>query len=176
MLDGTDIAIRLAAAVAAGAALGWERESQQKPAGLRTHMLVTLGAAGFVLAGIQLHEELITKGQAGNSDLMKVIGGIVGGIGFLGAGSIIRAGGAIHGLTTAATIWLAAAIGVACGLGFYVQSVAMVALALVILFVVGVIERTFFPDQNNALPAGTAPASSAAGSTEKTPSDPFTGQ
>jgi putative Mg2+ transporter-C (MgtC) family protein len=173
MLDGTDIAVRLAAAVAAGAVLGWERESQQKPAGLRTHMLVTLGAAGFVLAGIQLHEELVGKGQAGNSDLMKVIGGIVGGVGFLGAGSIIRAGGNVHGLTTAATIWLAAAIGVVCGLGLYVQAITMVGLALAILFMLGVIERTFFPNPNNA-PPGTQPDKPST-TQQGGPTDPLTG-
>jgi putative Mg2+ transporter-C (MgtC) family protein len=159
MLDGTEIVTRLAAAIAAGAVLGWERESQQKPAGLRTHMLVTLGSAGFMLAGFQLHEELALKGQAGSSDLMKVIGGIVGGIGFLGAGSIIRAGGNVHGLTTAATIWLAAAIGIACGLGYYLITSITVASAIVILLVLGVIERVFFYNPD-AVPPGQADSAS----------------
>lgn len=146
MLSDVDVALRLLAAVAGGAILGWERESQHKPAGLRTHMLVTLGSAAFVVGAIQLHKELAAGNQIGNSDLMKVLAGIIGGVGFLGAGSILRGQGDVQGLTTAATIWLAASIGVACGLGYYALAGMCVLLALAILLVLGLLERRFFPN------------------------------
>lgn len=155
----------MVAAIVAGAVLGWERESQQKPAGLRTHMLVSLGAAGFMIAGLQLHQQLFGIDQQASSDLMKVIAGIIGGIGFLGAGSIMRSGGEVQGLTTAATIWLAASIGLACGLGFYIQAATSVVLALVILFVLGVMERFLFakpaPQANGNPPAAEGQTSKA---------------
>ena len=138
--DGETV-IRVLAAVAAGACLGWERESSHKPAGLRTHMLVTLGAAATVVAALKLHHELAVAGDTGGSDLMKAIAGIVGGVGFLGAGSIIRDSTGVRGLTTAATIWLSAAIGMACGLGYYVLAAACVFIALGTLVLLGLFER-----------------------------------
>jgi len=133
--------LRVLVAVLAGACLGWERESSHKPAGLRTHMLVTLGAAATVLAALKLHHQLVVAANEGGSDLMKVIAGIVGGVGFLGAGSIIRDNTGIRGLTTAATIWLAAAIGVACGLGYYTLAGTCVITALGTLIFLGLIEQ-----------------------------------
>jgi putative Mg2+ transporter-C (MgtC) family protein len=138
--DGETV-LRVLAAVAAGACLGWERESSRKPAGLRTHILVTLGAAATVVAALKLHYELAMAGDTGGSDLMKAIAGIVGGVGFLGAGSIIRDSTGVRGLTTAATIWLSAAIGVACGLGYYTLAVTCVSIALGTLVLLGVLER-----------------------------------
>jgi putative Mg2+ transporter-C (MgtC) family protein len=145
MIDTGDVVVRLALAALAGAVLGWERSSKAKPAGLRTHMLVTIGAAAFVLAGLQFDEEARKLGS-NNDDLQKVIAGVIGGVGFLGAGSIIQSGGSVRGLTTAATIWLTAAIGVACGLGYHVLAVTTVVLAMLILLVLGVVERIWFPD------------------------------
>jgi putative Mg2+ transporter-C (MgtC) family protein len=138
--DGETV-IRVLAAVAAGACLGWERESSHKPAGLRTHILVTLGAAATVVAALKLHHELAIAGDTGGADLMKAIAGIVGGVGFLGAGSIIRDSTGVRGLTTAATIWLSAAIGMACGLGYYVLAAACVFIALGTLVLLGLLER-----------------------------------
>jgi putative Mg2+ transporter-C (MgtC) family protein len=133
--------IRVLMAVLAGACLGWERESAHKPAGLRTHVLVTLGAAATVIASLKLHHELVVAGDLGGSDPMKAIAGIVGGVGFLGAGSIIRDHTGVRGLTTAATIWLAAAIGVACGLGYYLLAAACVITALTTLVLLGSFEQ-----------------------------------
>ena len=138
--DGESV-LRVLAAVAAGACLGWERESSHKPAGLRTHMLVTLGAAAIVVAALKLHNELTAACDAGGSDVMKAIAGIVGGVGFLGAGSIIRDSTGVRGLTTAATIWLSAAIGMACGLGYYVLAATCVFIALGTLVLLGLVER-----------------------------------
>ena len=152
MVGELEIVIRMATAVVAGALLGWEREAHNKPAGLKTHMLVALGSAAFMLAGILLHNDLVARNQAGGADLLKVLAGIVGGIGFLGAGAIFRSSGEIRGLTTAATIWMAAAVGIACGLGQYVLASAAVGLALAVLLLMRLAEQVFFPDR----PAGDA--------------------
>ena len=105
------VLIRLSAATILGALIGMEREKAGKPAGLRTHMLVTLGTAVFVLScsGVGMQTE----------DLSRVIQGIITGIGFLGAGSILKLSEErdIQGLTTAAGVWMTAAVGVAVGLG-----------------------------------------------------------
>jgi putative Mg2+ transporter-C (MgtC) family protein len=111
-MDYADVLLRLGAASVAGAVIGFDREVRGKPAGLRTVMLVSLGAAILVVLG----EDLAVPGSSNATTT--VIQGIVTGIGFLGAGTIIRGQTeeAVRGLTTAASIWLAAAIGIACGL------------------------------------------------------------
>ena len=141
MLSESEVALRLVAALAAGAVLGWEREAHNKPAGIKTHMLVALGSAAFMMAGLQLHEQLVARGQGNNDDLLKVLAGLIGGIGFLGAGSILRANGEVHGLTTASTIWTTSAIGVACSLGFYVLAGIAVGMALLTLLLLGILQR-----------------------------------
>jgi putative Mg2+ transporter-C (MgtC) family protein len=102
---------RLGLAAVLGALLGYQRESVHSTAGLRTHILVCLGAAFFVLASVE-------AGQA-SADISRIIQGIVTGVGFLGAGTILKVGDRVevHGLTTAASIWLTAGIGVGAGLG-----------------------------------------------------------
>ena len=127
----TRIVVRLCLAALLGGLLGYERERQGKAAGVRTHMLVALGAALAVLvpeqAGVQ------------GADMTRVIQGVVAGVGFLGAGSIIKSGDAessIHGLTTAAGIWLTAAVGIACGLGREATALIAALLALAILSLV----------------------------------------
>jgi putative Mg2+ transporter-C (MgtC) family protein len=126
----TRVAVRMLVAAVLGGLLGFEREQQGKAAGLRTHMLVSLGAALFVLIPDQL-------GVAAG-DMTRVLQGLVAGIGFLGAGSIIKGKDEehTHGLTTAAGIWLTAAIGVAAGLGRDATAVLSTILALVILAVI----------------------------------------
>jgi putative Mg2+ transporter-C (MgtC) family protein len=107
-----DVFLRLGAAVLAGAIIGFDREVRNKPAGLRTMALVALGSAVFVVA---------TASAATVDSASRVIQGVITGVGFLGAGSIIRGRTeeSIRGLTTAASIWLAAAVGVACGLALW---------------------------------------------------------
>jgi putative Mg2+ transporter-C (MgtC) family protein len=123
----TRITLRLVIAAALGGVLGYEREAAGKAAGMRTHMLVALGAALFVLIPQQV--------GATEADMTRVIQGLVAGIGFLGAGAIVKSEDEqrIKGLTTAAGIWLTAAIGVACGLGREASAVLSTALALAIL-------------------------------------------
>jgi putative Mg2+ transporter-C (MgtC) family protein len=126
----TRILIRLLLAAILGGVLGYERESQGKAAGIRTHMLVAMGAALFVLVP-DLDGMVI-------ADMSRVIQGIVTGIGFLGAGAIIkhRSEEDVQGLTTAAGIWMTAAIGVACGLGRETTALLSTLLALAVLAVV----------------------------------------
>jgi putative Mg2+ transporter-C (MgtC) family protein len=124
------ITLRLLLAAALGGILGYERERHGKAAGVRTHMLVALGAALFVLVPEQA--------GANPADVTRVIQGVITGIGFLGAGSIIKGRDEddVKGLTTAAGIWLTAAIGVACGIGREATAVLSALLALLILALV----------------------------------------
>jgi putative Mg2+ transporter-C (MgtC) family protein len=123
----TRILLRLLLAAVLGGVLGYEREHKGKAAGIRTHMLVAIGAALFVLVPQQ--------GGMAVADLSRVIQGIVTGIGFLGAGAIIkhRSEEDVQGLTTAAGVWMTAAIGIACGLGREATAVLSTLLALIVL-------------------------------------------
>lgn len=106
-----DTVLPLLAAVGLGALVGYERESVNQPAGLRTHMMVGLGACGFTIIALALYRELAAGETEARMDPIRIIEGVVGGIGFLGAGSILRAGGEIRGITTAAGIWVMGAEG-----------------------------------------------------------------
>ncbi len=133
-----EAALRLTLASLFGAIIGWEREVSRKPAGLRTNMMVSLGAATFTLASISVTPEGM---QA--ADPTRIVTGIATGIGFLGAGAILRADGTVHGMTTAAGIWVMGAVGVACGIGdYYVAGISTLA-ALIILFVLGRVEDRY---------------------------------
>ncbi len=125
----TRLLTRLLLAGVLGGVLGYERESRGKAAGVRTHMLVAMGAALFVLVP--------ALGGMAVADMSRVIQGVVTGVGFLGAGAIIkhRSEEAVQGLTTAAGIWMTAAIGVACGLGRESTAVLSTLLALAVLVV-----------------------------------------
>lgn len=130
-----DYVWRLLLATALGAAVGLEREYRQKPAGLRTNILIAVGSALFTMLSVEM-----TKGVG---DTSRVAGQIVTGIGFLGGGAIVRSGDAIHGMTTAATIWVNAAIGVAAGMGQFALATLVTALTLVVLVVLPPIETYF---------------------------------
>ena len=130
-----DVVWRLLLSAALGAVIGLEREYRRKPAGLRTNILIAVGAALFTILSVEM-----TRGVG---DTSRVAGQIVTGIGFLGGGAILRSGDAIHGMTTAATIWVNAAIGVACGTGQYALAATATALTLVVLVVLPPIETYF---------------------------------
>jgi putative Mg2+ transporter-C (MgtC) family protein len=135
-----ELALRLAAAAGFGLLLGLERELRGKAAGLRTHMLVSLGSAAFLL--VALHILYADTGDPGMAvDPSRVIQGVIGGVGFLGAGSIIESRGSVHGLTTGAGIWTAGAVGLACGFGDFVLAGLVTGFAVVIVVVLGFIER-----------------------------------
>ena len=122
-----EMVLRLLLAAALGAIIGYQRERAGKPAGLRTHILICVGAALFTVASLY--------GFGAVADPSRVAAGIVAGIGFIGAGAIIRTGeGIVAGLTTAATIWAVAAIGLAAGAGLYLVSAVTTVLILIVLF------------------------------------------
>ena len=123
-----------------GTALGWERQVGRKAAGLRTHTLVCLGSTLFVLTA--QHAQI---GVASGWDPTRIIHGIVTGVGFLGAGSILRDEGAVLGLTTAASIWTVAAIGAAVGVRAYPLAVAGTVLALLVLRLYRLVDRWLAP-------------------------------
>lgn len=120
-----DFIIRLLAATAAGIAVGLEREISNKSAGLRTNTLVAVGAAIYVIISLQVLNE-------GDGDASRIIGQIVTGIGFLGAGVILHRGPSVHGLTTAATIWCSAALGCLGALAMYPQLAISTVLVLMV--------------------------------------------
>jgi putative Mg2+ transporter-C (MgtC) family protein len=127
----TTILTRLGLSFLIGGIIGLDRELEQKPAGLRTMLLVCLGSTIFVLLSAALPG--LEQGR--------IIAGVITGIGFLGAGAIIRTGGDVHGLTTAATIWLVSGLGLAIGCGAYVLAIIACLLSLVILRGLGYVER-----------------------------------
>jgi putative Mg2+ transporter-C (MgtC) family protein len=136
-LGFTDVAVRLGAAALAGALIGINRDLAQKPIGIRTLGLVALGAATVTVAAVQVH------GMAENADALSrvvqgIIQGIMAGISFIGAGVILRDMQArtVEGLTTAASVWVTAALGIACGLGAWTTGILALAVALVLLAVV----------------------------------------
>ena len=121
--------VRLTAAVLVGSVIGIDRELRHKPAGLRTHGLVALGAATITLIAIQL------SGSADSGGVLRAIQGIITGVGFLGAGVILHPAnqGAVLGLTTAASLWVVAGLGIGCGAGLWGATLSGSALALVLL-------------------------------------------
>jgi putative Mg2+ transporter-C (MgtC) family protein len=144
----TRILVRLSLAAVLGFVLGFEREQQGKAAGVRTHMLVAIGSALFVLVPQQAGIE--------PADMSRVIQGLVAGVGFLCAGTILKQGRdeqQVQGLTTAAGLWMTAAIGMACGLGREVTAILSALLALAVLALVPrlvtMIERMVGPPSGN---------------------------
>jgi putative Mg2+ transporter-C (MgtC) family protein len=127
---------RLALAAALGSIIGLEREFREREAGLRTHLLVSLGSALFtIVSAFGFHDVLTHDPQVVvRLDPSRIAAQIVSGIGFLGAGAIIRQGLSIRGLTTAATLWVVAAIGMAAGAGFYSVAIITTVVALVALW------------------------------------------
>jgi putative Mg2+ transporter-C (MgtC) family protein len=121
-------------AIAFGGVIGLERQTSGKPAGLRTNVLICFGAAIFTIVS--------EKMAAGQSDsITRIAAQIVTGVGFIGAGAIIRDRAGVHGLTTAATIWLVASIGMACGAGLYLLALVSTILAVGVLFGFKIFEK-----------------------------------
>ncbi|NKI36399.1 MgtC/SapB family protein [Wenzhouxiangella sp. XN79A] len=135
-----DLLIRLGAAAGLAALIGLEREFRGRPAGLRTHMLVSLGAAGFLLVGYEILFATASGSPSAPVDPTRIVEGVITGIGFLGAGSIIQSRGSVQGLTTGAAIWIAGAVGVACASGNLVLAALLTAFALVIVTALGKFE------------------------------------
>jgi len=135
----SDLFIRLAVATLLGGILGLEREIHGRPAGLRTHLLVSLGAAAFMM----MSPLVADMSQNFQGDPGRIAAQIVTGIGFLGAGAIVKEGVNIRGLTTAACLWVAAAIGMACGASLYTEAILICIMAIFALVLLPYAEVIF---------------------------------
>lgn len=149
-----DTALRLGMAVFCGLLIGIDRDAREKPAGMRTLALVSLGAA-LATVSVSHIEMFVGHPDAQSRMLQGVVQGVLAGIGFIGAGAILRRGKrdeVVHGVTTAATVWVAAALGVACGLGDWPVAILALVLVFVILVIAKPIERRWL-DHLQALEA-----------------------
>jgi putative Mg2+ transporter-C (MgtC) family protein len=162
-LSWGSVTLRLAIAAGLGGAVGLERELRERQAGLRTHLVVCVGAALFTLVSAYGFRDVVEQGRI-VVDPTRIAAQIVSGIGFLGAGAIIRQGLSVRGLTTAATLWLVAAIGMAVGAGFYSGAVIATLVALLTLGPLRIyaykIIRRWRPDVDRLvvdIPAGGSP-------------------
>ena len=131
-MSALDVFIRILVAAALGGVIGFEREIRERRAGFRTHILVSVGAAAFTLAS--------SYGLDGAFDPNRVAAGVVTGIGFLGAGAIIRYGASVHGLTTAASIWAVASVGLLSAKGFYSAALITAGMVMVGLYLMRLVE------------------------------------
>ena len=138
MITPVVIVMRLVLAMLLSGLIGFEREVRQRSAGLRTHILVALGSCLIMLTSLHIFD--IYKNIA-TLDPARIAAGVITGVGFLGAGAIIRSGETVKGLTTAATVWLAAGIGLGIGCGFYFASFIAAVLAIAVLYFLRHLEK-----------------------------------
>ena len=149
--------VRLFMAVILGFLLGLERELTNKYAGLRTHILVCIGACVFTLLSIYgfptfaQGDNIIVNNATGIRDTSRVAAQIVTGIGFIGAGTVLRNGPMVFGLTTAATLWIAASIGMACGTGMFDIAIIATVLSVAVLTLIRIFERQFLPSSGKQI-------------------------
>ncbi|KIQ68141.1 MgtC/SapB family protein [Wenxinia marina] len=133
--------LRLCAAIALGAVIGFERERKEKPAGLRTHMLVAMAACLFVVAGMEISALDFGDVDDKRVDPLRLIEAVTAGVAFLAAGLIFTSGGEVRNVTTGASLWLAGAIGLACGAGQVPLAALATVITVVVLYLLGRIER-----------------------------------
>jgi putative Mg2+ transporter-C (MgtC) family protein len=133
LLASLEIGLRLVLAVALAGLLGWDREEKDRPAGLRTYMLVALAAALFTIITFEIYETIHAANPSGSSDPIRIIEAVTAGVAFLAAGTIIQGRTSVRGLTTGAGMWMAGALGVAVGAGHYVLAAFAAVLAFCIL-------------------------------------------
>ena len=152
-LGWDDTLLRLAIAAALGGVIGLERELDEKAAGLRTHMLVSVGSALFTLVSAYGFSDILGKGSASvvRLDPSRIAAQIVTGIGFLGAGVIFRQGLTIRGLTTAASLWVVAAVGMAAGAGYWAGAVLATVIGIVSLRPLGWLKLPLRPQRGMRL-------------------------
>lgn len=134
-LDYVDVLARIGVTVLLAGGIGLERELNSQPAGFRTHVLVGLGAMLFTVAGYGIP----------GADPARVAAQVASGIGFIGAGAILRDAGRIKGLTTAASLWAVAAVGVTVGFGLYATAVTATVVTIIVLYVLKSLEQGLFP-------------------------------
>lgn len=140
-----EASLRLIVAALVGGVVGFDRELRDKPAGLRTHMLISLAAGVFTLLALELHQQLARANEHSGSDPIRIIEAVTSGVAFLAAGAIIQSRGAVQGITTGANMWLAGALGVACGAGFYALAFVGTVLAVLILTLLRAVEARIDP-------------------------------
>jgi putative Mg2+ transporter-C (MgtC) family protein len=165
-LDWWEVLLRLALAAALGAAIGLERELREREAGLRTHLLVSLGSALFTITSAYGFHAFLASGQSVvRADPTRIAAQIVTGVGFLGGGAILHYRGNVRGLTTAASLWAVSAIGMAAGAGLYVVALGATVLVLVSLWPLRIFAYRIFlryrPERERLL-VDLAPGRSAA--------------
>lgn len=138
-LSAAELCVRLGLAAFLGGLLGLDREFHRKTLGWRTYMLVSLGAASF---SVMMAEMVATfEGEHLQLDPTRIVEGVIGGIGFMGAGAMIQDRGRLRGATTGAGIWMAGAIGMAAGFGFHLHAVVMTAFAFLVISLLGALSR-----------------------------------
>ncbi len=151
MLSQKAIAFRLLLSVVLGGLIGFERQLHRREAGLRTHMLVCLGSCLIMLTSLYVFD---IYRNITNLDPARIASNVITGIGFLGAGTIIRDRARVRGLTTAASLWLVAGIGLAIGIGFYPAGIFATILGLIVLYFLrymeGAIDKADFPNKRGA--------------------------
>jgi putative Mg2+ transporter-C (MgtC) family protein len=155
-LSNTDAAIRVVVALLVGAFIGIEREWRNKPAGLRTYALVCEGSALFMIGAILLYDDVHAAGGT-TADPSRIGSTVVQGIGFLAGGVIFTAGAKVHGLTTAAGIWVTAALGILIGAGFYEVALVGAGLTIITLSLFRVVER-YIPSATTFEQGGEEPS------------------
>lgn len=133
--------IRLLVATLLGGVIGFEREAKDRPAGLRTHMVTALAAALFTVLTMELHEDLNRADPNNSADPLRIIEAVTAGVAFLAAGAIIQSRGKVQGITTGAGMWLAGAVGVACGSGHFALAVISMLLATAVLALLRPLEK-----------------------------------
>jgi putative Mg2+ transporter-C (MgtC) family protein len=146
MFSTLDIIIRLSLACLLGGLIGIERETVNRPAGFRTHILVCIGSTLIMLVNLYLFHSFRSYA---NIDPARLGAQVISGIGFLGAGTIIRDGSSVKGLTTAAGLWAVAGIGIAIGSGFYIGAIATTIIVLITLIIFSKFEKSFIPHFDN---------------------------
>jgi len=128
-MDLLEVALKLLLAVALGGLIGFEREASQKPAGFRTNILICVGATMMIILGQLLYGE----GGEGSNEVARIAAAVITGVGFIGAGTILQARGSVKGLTSAATIWAVAGLGLVIGAGFYVIAAIFSSFVILVL-------------------------------------------
>ena len=143
------IVLRCAAASLLGLVIGFEREARERPAGLRTHMLTSLAAALFTLIAVELIAAFGADDEVTQLDPIRVVEAVTTGVAFIAAGAIIQARGDVRGLTTGAGMWLAGAVGLACGAGFLTIAMIGTGLGIIILFPLRMLEKRYFEEDDD---------------------------
>jgi putative Mg2+ transporter-C (MgtC) family protein len=139
MINEWEILLRLVIAAALGAVIGLERERSNQPAGLRTHIILVAGSALAMTLSINIAMQF--RPLVPNGDPGRIAAQVVSGIGFLGAGAILRYGTSIRGLTTASSLWTLAVVGLVVGAGYYIAGIGTTLILLVVLYILNIIEH-----------------------------------